>query len=145
MQGEEGRIVHTDISNRRGYSDFDAGVAFLCQLTLEEFVQFSVEDTVSDELAALGDGTLCSSHGCVLVKFRCGCQEGTMQIIGLDGCRRKFEGSSKFSPNSAPNVGIQPRNLQRCNRSHFWQSKNSSSSIAFIVSREEVFLGGLLW
>jgi hypothetical protein len=71
MQGEEGRIVHTDISNRRGYSDFDAGVAFLCQLTLEEFVQFSVEDTIGNELATLRDGTLCSSHDCGLCKFRC--------------------------------------------------------------------------
>lgn len=35
-------------------ADFDARVALLSELTLEELVQLGVEDTVSDELSALG-------------------------------------------------------------------------------------------
>jgi len=47
-------------------SNFDAGVAFLSQLPLEELVQFGIENTVGNELASLGDGTLLSRHGCGL-------------------------------------------------------------------------------
>jgi hypothetical protein len=81
-QGEEMSIMRTDIGDSGGHSDFNARVAFLRQLSLEEFVQFSIEDTVSDELAALGDGTLCSSHDCRLDDVNC--QKGTMQIIWTD-------------------------------------------------------------
>jgi hypothetical protein len=62
--------MRTDIGDCGGHSDFNAGVAFLRQLALEEFVQLSIEDTVGDELAALGDGALCSSHDCRFCKFR---------------------------------------------------------------------------
>jgi len=34
-------------------TDFDAGVTLLCQFTLEELVQFGVEDTVCYELSPL--------------------------------------------------------------------------------------------
>jgi hypothetical protein len=72
-RGEEASIMRTDIGDCGGHSDFNAGVAFLRQLSLEEFVQLSIEDTVGDELAALGYGALCSSHDCRFCKFRC-CQ-----------------------------------------------------------------------
>jgi hypothetical protein len=68
-QNEEASIMRTDIGDCGGHSDFNARIAFLGQLALEEFVQLGIEDTVSDELAALGDGTLCSSHGCRFCKF----------------------------------------------------------------------------
>ena len=47
------RGFRTDISDGRSNSDFNTRVTFLCQLALEELVQFGVEDTVSDELALL--------------------------------------------------------------------------------------------
>lgn len=55
---------NTDISHGGRNSDFDARVSLLCQLALEEFVQFGVEDAVCDELPTLRDGC-CSggSHG----------------------------------------------------------------------------------
>jgi hypothetical protein len=43
-----------DVGDGRGDADFDAGVALLGQLTLEEFVQFGVENTIGDELSPLG-------------------------------------------------------------------------------------------
>lgn len=43
-----------DIGDGRGDADLDAGVALLGQLTLEELVQLGIENTVSDELSALG-------------------------------------------------------------------------------------------
>lgn len=53
----------TDISNGGCDADFDTRVSLLCQLTLEELVQFGIEDTVSDELPTLGDGgAWCSRH-----------------------------------------------------------------------------------
>jgi hypothetical protein len=67
--GGRAKILHTDIGDCGRYSDFDARVALLGQLALEEFVQFSVEDTVGDKLAALGDGALRSSHDCGLCTF----------------------------------------------------------------------------
>lgn len=53
----------TDIGDGRSNSDFDAGVAFLGQFSLEELVQLSVEHTVSNKLAALRDSALRCSHG----------------------------------------------------------------------------------
>ena len=44
-----------DVGDGGGDADFDAGVALLGQLTLEELVELGVEDTVCYELAALGD------------------------------------------------------------------------------------------
>lgn len=72
-------FLHTDICYRRGDSNFDAGVALLCQFSLsfcqffghaavflepdlEELVQLGIEDTVSDELSFLGDGALLGGH-----------------------------------------------------------------------------------
>lgn len=55
----------TDISHSRRDADFDTRVSFLCQLALEEFVQFGVEDTVCYELPSLGNrGSWYGSHGC---------------------------------------------------------------------------------
>lgn len=51
-----GRGGVTDISHSRRDANLDARVSFLCQLTLEEFVQFGVEDAVGDELPTLGNG-----------------------------------------------------------------------------------------
>lgn len=43
-----------DVGDGGGDADFDAGVTLLSQLALEELVQLGVENTVSDELSALG-------------------------------------------------------------------------------------------
>jgi len=43
-----------DVGDGRSDADFDARVALLGEFTLEEFVEFGVEDTVGDELSALG-------------------------------------------------------------------------------------------
>jgi hypothetical protein len=56
--------ARTDVSNCGSYPDLDARVALLSELALEELVQFGIENTVSDELAAFGDGSLCSGHDC---------------------------------------------------------------------------------
>jgi hypothetical protein len=54
----------TDVSNCGSYPDLDARIALLSQLSLEELVQFRIENTISDELAAFGDGPLCGGHDC---------------------------------------------------------------------------------
>lgn len=46
---------HTDIGDGRGDADLDTGITLLGQLAGEELVQFGIENTVSDELATLGD------------------------------------------------------------------------------------------
>ena len=43
-----------DVGHGRSDADLDAGVTLLGQLTLEELVELSIEDAVSDELSALG-------------------------------------------------------------------------------------------
>jgi len=43
-----------DVGDGRGDADFDARVALFGEFALEEFVKFGVEDTVGDELSALG-------------------------------------------------------------------------------------------
>lgn len=43
-----------DVGDGRCDADLNAGVTLLSQLALEEFVQLGVEDTVGDELSALG-------------------------------------------------------------------------------------------
>lgn len=43
-----------DIGRGRSDADFDTGVALLSELALEELVELGVEDTVGDELPALG-------------------------------------------------------------------------------------------
>ncbi len=43
-----------DVGDGWGDADLDSGVSLLGQLTLEELVQLSVEDTIGDELPALG-------------------------------------------------------------------------------------------
>jgi hypothetical protein len=53
-----------DIGHSGSDTDFDARVTLLSEFALEELVQFGVENTVGDELATLGDSTLCSSHDC---------------------------------------------------------------------------------
>lgn len=45
-----------DVGDGRGDADLDAGVTLLGELALEELVELGVEDTVSDELLALGAG-----------------------------------------------------------------------------------------
>jgi len=56
---------HTDVGDGGSDTDFDTGVTLLSELALEELVQLGVEDTVGDELPALGDSTLDSGHFCV--------------------------------------------------------------------------------
>ena len=58
-----------DVGYGWGDADLDARVSLLSKLTLEELVELGVEDTVSDELSALGDvdaahglGGLCGLH-----------------------------------------------------------------------------------
>lgn len=46
----------TDISHSRRDANLDTRVTFLCQLALEELVQFGIEDTVCHELPTLGNG-----------------------------------------------------------------------------------------
>lgn len=43
-----------DVGDGWGDTDFDTGVSLLSQLALEELVQFGVENTIGDELSALG-------------------------------------------------------------------------------------------
>lgn len=54
--------AHTDVRHCRRHSHLDAGVSLLCQLALEELVQFGVKNAVGDELATFRDGALLSSH-----------------------------------------------------------------------------------
>jgi hypothetical protein len=44
-----------DVGDSWGNSNFDSRVSLLSQLTLEELVQFRVENTIGDELSALRD------------------------------------------------------------------------------------------
>jgi hypothetical protein len=44
-----------DVGDGRSDTDFDAGVTLLSEFALEEFVELGVEDTVGDELSALGN------------------------------------------------------------------------------------------
>lgn len=52
-----------DVGDSGGHADLDTGVALLGQLALEELVQLGVEDTVGDELSALGQVGAGISHG----------------------------------------------------------------------------------
>ena len=56
--------ARTDICDGRSDSDFDSRVAFLSEFSLEELVQLCVEDTIGNELPALGDSTLLSAGHC---------------------------------------------------------------------------------
>ena len=49
------RSANDDVGDGRGNADLNTGVAFLGQLALEELVELGIENTVGDELAALGD------------------------------------------------------------------------------------------
>ena len=46
--------ANDDIGNGGSDADFDARVALLGEFTLEEFIELGVEDTIGDELSALG-------------------------------------------------------------------------------------------
>ena len=61
---ERGRIRgRTDVSHRRRNANLDTRVSFLCQLALEELVQFGVEDAVGDKFPTLGNrGSWYRSH-----------------------------------------------------------------------------------
>ena len=53
----------TNISHGRCNANLDTRVSFLCQLALEELVQFGIEDTVCYELPTLGNrGSRYGSH-----------------------------------------------------------------------------------
>ncbi len=52
----KGELGRTDVGHGGRDADLDAGVSFLCQLALEELVQFGVEDAVGDELPTFGNG-----------------------------------------------------------------------------------------
>ena len=55
----------TDVSHSRRDANLDTRVSFLCQLTLEELVQFGVENTICHELPTLGNrGPWYRSHDC---------------------------------------------------------------------------------
>ena len=57
--------AHTNVSHGGRDSDFDPRITLLCQLTLEEFIQFGIEDTISHELPPLRDSSgACCSHIC---------------------------------------------------------------------------------
>lgn len=60
-----------DVGDGGGDADFDAGVTLLSQLALEELVQLGVENTVGDELSALGTVSQKKSPSakCVLVEL----------------------------------------------------------------------------
>lgn len=58
----------TDVGDGGSNADFDARVALFSEFALEELVQFGVEDTVSNELSLLGNGSsLGGSHVCGLL------------------------------------------------------------------------------
>jgi len=48
------RGADDDVGDGGCDADFNAGVAFFCEFALEEFVEFGVEDTVGNKLAAFG-------------------------------------------------------------------------------------------
>lgn len=52
-----------DVGDGRGHADLNTGVSLLSELALEELVQLSVEDTVGDELPALGEVGAGVGHG----------------------------------------------------------------------------------
>ena len=54
-EGRKRTRRRTDISHRRRNANLDTRVSFLCQLALEELVQFGVENAVGDEFPTLGD------------------------------------------------------------------------------------------
>lgn len=56
----------TDIGNSRRNADLDSRISLLSQLTLKEFVQFGVEDSISNKFPALGDRRSlgCGGHDC---------------------------------------------------------------------------------
>ena len=54
---------YTDVCDCRSDANLDAGVALLGKFALEELVKLGVENTISNELPPLGDGSgLCGSH-----------------------------------------------------------------------------------
>lgn len=66
MKNIKWREEYTDISDSGCDANLHPGVALFGQLTLEEFVQFGVENPIGDKLPPFGNGTpLCSgSHDC---------------------------------------------------------------------------------
>lgn len=56
-------IELTDVSNGGSDADLDSRVAFLSKLTLEELVQFGIENAIGDKFSLLGDRSrLCRGH-----------------------------------------------------------------------------------
>lgn len=87
-------ILHTDISDGGSNSDFNTRVTLLGQLTLEELVQLSIENTVGDELATLGNCSLLGRHDC-------GCcvgGGGFSNACAIDGVEM-LEGDLNFDDN----------------------------------------------
>lgn len=88
------QVLHTDIGDGGSNSDFDTRVTLLGQLTLEEFVQFGIENTVGDELATLGNCSLLGRHNC-------GCCVGGGELddsCAIDGVEM-LEGDLNFEDN----------------------------------------------
>lgn len=86
-------VKHTDVCDCGSNSNFDAGVALLGQFTLEELVQLCVEYTIGDELAALGDSTLLSSHiGCsgAIAMAAVSCLESIREMRDFDFTLPRF-------------------------------------------------------
>ncbi|RDH24731.1 hypothetical protein M747DRAFT_91685 [Aspergillus niger ATCC 13496] len=84
----------TDVGDGGSDTDFDAGVSLLSQLALEELVQLGIEDTVGDELAALRNSSLDSSHDCVsvLLNWR---RNGRGRRLGVCRARAKWAAAVK--------------------------------------------------
>ena len=71
----------TDISHGRRDANLDTRVSFLCQLALEELVQFGVKDTVCDELPTLGNrGSWYGGHDGGAVEYRGGPGDAVMYM-----------------------------------------------------------------
>ena len=59
----------TDISHGRRDANLDTRVSFLCQLTLEELIQFGIKDAVCHKLPSLRNRrTRYRSHDCGAIR-----------------------------------------------------------------------------
>jgi hypothetical protein len=78
----------TDVGDGGSDTDFNAGVALLSELALEELVELGVENTVGDELATLGNSSLDSGHFDVPGGWNWGLstEEGEVEVERVGRC-----------------------------------------------------------
>lgn len=78
-----------DVGDSWGDADLDSGVSLLSQLALEELVQLGIEDTVGDELSALGDsGTWnCAGNSQLGIQMGNSVKAGIRRLRAADRCR----------------------------------------------------------